>query len=94
MSLMTTKMERNYKDQVGSKAWAGLAIYVLAYDIWAMKRGSETLSGAFWRGMDHPRKRWMVVLAWLVVTKHLVLPEVLAEKDPFNIIGWVVRKLV
>lgn len=87
------KMERTYKDQLGTRAWVGLATYVVTYDIWAMKRGSETLSGAFWRALDHPHKRWVVGGAWFVVTKHLILPRFLAEKDPLNILGWVVKRL-
>lgn len=85
-------MEYSYRDQLGSKAWVILVSYVLGYDIWAIRGHHETLSGAFWRALNHPQKRWVVLIAWAITTKHLVFPQVLAERDPFNVVASVIRK--
>ena len=41
----------------GTKAWAGLAAYVLVWDVLAIRTGRETLSQAFYSGLTHPVKR-------------------------------------
>lgn len=55
----------------GTKAWVGLAAYVLAWDAYAHYTGRETLSQAFYKGLSHPVKRWRVVILWVYVTAHL-----------------------
>lgn len=52
----------------GTKAWAGLAAYVLVWDVLAIRTGRETLSQVFYSGLTHPVKRWRVVLLWTYVT--------------------------
>lgn len=53
----------------GDFGWLLLAVYVYLWDRYA----SETLSRAFWRGVEHPVHRWWVVAAWMWVTAHLLL---------------------
>lgn len=61
----------------GDTAWAGLLAYVIAYDLWAMTQGRETLSASYYRAIQHPLRRWPTVLLWLVLTLHLfrIIPE-------------------
>lgn len=61
----------------GDVAWAGLTLYVVAYDAWAMLHGRETLSSSFFRAVQHPIRRWPTVLLWVIVTLHLfhLIPE-------------------
>jgi hypothetical protein len=67
--------------------WLGLAIYVTAYDAWAIKYGHETLSRACWRGLKHPVARWPIMYATAVVVKHLMLPEFIPEVDPLRLVA-------
>jgi hypothetical protein len=55
----------------GTWAWAGLAVYVVLWDLYAVRTGRETLSSAFYKGLHHPVKRWRVVLLWTYITAHL-----------------------
>lgn len=55
----------------GTKAWAGLALYIAAWDLYAVKCGKETLSQAFYGALNHPVRRWRVVLLWTYATAHL-----------------------
>lgn len=66
----------------GNIAWAGLVVYVVAYDTYALAVGTETLSGAFGRALAHPKARWPVLAAWGITTLHLTgrLPP---RIDPF-----------
>lgn len=61
----------------GDTAWAGLLLYVVAYDAWAMLQGRETLSASYYRALQHPIRRWPTLLLWLVLTLHLfhIIPE-------------------
>lgn len=79
--------------QTSTLGWLGLAGYVLAYDVWAIANNRETLSSGFWRALSCPRKRWLVIGAWGLITKHLVTPSLLPKADPLNIIGFAVRKV-
>lgn len=63
-------------------AWLGLAGYVAAYDYYAIRTGKETLSGAYWRALKHPRVRWIAVATATSVFKHLVLPNLAPKADP------------
>lgn len=57
----------------GTLGWLILATFVTAWDVFA----DETLSTAFWRAMQDPKKRWPVIVAWLYITVHLfhILPD-------------------
>lgn len=60
----------------GDLAWAGLAGYVVAYDVWAIRTGNETLSSSYFRALQHPIRRWPTVLFAIFIILHLykVLP--------------------
>lgn len=53
----------------GEHGWIGLAAFILLWDRYA----PETLSKAFWRALEHPTRRPIVLLAWGWVTSHLIL---------------------
>lgn len=60
----------------GSWSWAGLACYVIAYDVWAIKTNRQTLSAAFYKAVANPSGRYGVILAWAYLSGHLfkILP--------------------
>lgn len=66
--------------------WVMLFGYVAAYDLWAIKTKRESLSHAFYRGVQHPKKRWITIWAWGTLTAHLfnIIPDKL---DPIHMIG-------
>lgn len=55
----------------GSKAWLGLLTGILAYDLYAIRYGKQTLSTAFYEALEHPKKRWVVIACWSILTNHL-----------------------
>lgn len=55
----------------GTYAWLGLSAYVVAYDLWAIRTGHQTLSSAFYEAVKHPQRRWLVVASWAYLTAHL-----------------------
>jgi hypothetical protein len=56
-------------------AWAGLAGFVGAYDVWAKRTGRETMSHAFQRGLS--RESWpirvSIAAAWGFTSWHLLV---------------------
>lgn len=52
-------------------AWVGLASYVVAYDLLAIKGEAPTLSSAFYRASSGPVGRWTLLGFWLYLTSHL-----------------------
>jgi hypothetical protein len=78
----------------GAWAWVGLATFVIAADSWLLfvnkfsnKEDYVTMSEVFADAVDHPIKRWPVILAWVVITSHLFktyLPEELRKLDPIT----------
>lgn len=67
----------------GDRAWVGLAVYVVVYDLYAVFSNNRTLSSAFWAAIDHPVRRWPTIMAWLYITGHLfrLIP---AKYDPLR----------
>lgn len=61
----------------GEAAWVGLALYVIGYDVYAIKSGRSTLSAAFFSGFSHKVGRFGVIVAWVMLTGHLfrVIPK-------------------
>lgn len=57
--------------KAGVLAWAGIALYVIIYDAFAVLRGLSTLSSTFHRGSKHPSGRWALLAFWLYLTGHL-----------------------
>lgn len=55
----------------GTKGWIGLVAYVLAYDLYAIRYGKQTLSSAFYEALKHPQRRWLVIISWAYLTRHL-----------------------
>ncbi len=62
----------------GEHGWFILAVFVWLWDAYA----PETLSRAFWRALEHPSRRWYVLVAWGWVTSHLLI------KKPARILIW------
>lgn len=52
-------------------AWITLTAGVVAYDLWALRTGRESLSAGFYRAITHPKARWPVIVAWAYLTVHL-----------------------
>lgn len=73
-------------------AWLILAAYVAAYDVYAIYRGRETLSSAFWRALTHPKAKFATALVATGLYKHLMFPEFLPELDPLNQLARFLRK--
>lgn len=73
-----------------SKLWLGLAGYVLAVDVYAMMKDKETLSEGLYNALVHPRRRWPVIIGWILTTKHLFFRKFLAWLDPFALIALLV----
>lgn len=57
--------------KAGVLAWAGIALYVVIYDVLAMTTGLSTLSSSFHRGSQHKTGRWALLAFWLYLTGHL-----------------------
>lgn len=63
--------------QSGLYAWALMAMFVIAYDAYAIKtKKAETLTRAFWRLTEKGIQKYIPLLLWSAITLHLVL-----EKD-------------
>lgn len=71
----------------GSYLWVGLASYVFIADVFALLSKRETLSEAFGRAIDNPRRRWLVTASWLFTTKHLFFRKFIPWLDPFALIA-------
>lgn len=54
----------------GDKGWIGLAIGISVFDAIA----EETMSEAFWRALQNPKKCFVPIACWAVVTLHLFRP--------------------
>ena len=76
------------KLRTGTKAWLGLALYIVAYDVWAIcqQNDTETMSEAFTTALKHPYHRAPVILAWAYITGHLftLIPPKLDPLRMFN----------
>jgi hypothetical protein len=62
-------MERRWHPYVG---WGLLAAWVVGYDTWALTKGMQTLSAAFWEAKNRRRLRAVVAFGWLGLTWHLL----------------------
>jgi len=57
----------------GDRAWLALALYVVAYDTWALTQPNhDTLSCSFNRALQHPIRRWPTLVLWASLTVHLL----------------------
>ena len=65
----------------------GLALYVAAYDWWAIKHNNEKMSAAFGRSMAHPVGRWATFAVVGLLLKHLMFPAFLPQTDPLRYVA-------
>ncbi len=79
-------MKNSHEAKLG---WACLVMYIIAYDIWAMKHSKRTLSQGFTGTMDTKLGRLSLISVWAIVTKHLLFSKVLPKLDA---IGWAASK--
>lgn len=79
-----------------SKAWVGLAVYVIVVDsvlIFLEQKDGQvyfTMSTAFENALKHPVKRWPTTVSWVILTVHLfdlVLPENVRRFEPIGVLG-------
>lgn len=71
----------------GSKAWIGLAVYVVVADGYLMVNQKKTMSAVFGDALNHPLRRWPVLVVWGFLSMHLhreVLPGVATKIDPLR----------
>lgn len=75
----------------GNTGWIGLLIYILIWDLTA----SETLTGAFHTALRDPKKRWIPITIFIVVTAHLFRPYDRLPKrlDPIYRIGRISNEM-
>lgn len=61
----------------GDRAWLGLLGYVVAYDMWALRTGRETLSASYYNALTSSMRRYPTVVVWVYLTAHLfrLLPQ-------------------
>ena len=55
------------RDKEGGMGWILLAVFVWAWDWYA----PESLTKAFWRGLENPKSRPFVLFGFVWVTSHL-----------------------
>jgi len=64
----------------GSIAWGGLALGIIAYDIYAIKsKKIETLTRSFWRLTEKPFTGAILTGAWLGLTFHLLIEKLVRK---------------
>jgi len=74
------------KQASGVWGWLLLLAVVVAWDVVALRTEKvDTLSGAFYKALQSPVRRWPTVLVWAVLTMHLFQwPKFLKRLDPFQ----------
>jgi len=64
----------------GTLAWGGLALGVIAYDIYAIKsKKIETLTRAFWRHTENKITGSIFTGVWLGLTFHLLIEKLIRK---------------
>ena len=72
-------LERENKKS-GTVAWGGLALGIIAYDIYAIKsKKIETLTRSFWRLTEKPISGSIFTGVWLGLTFHLLIEKPLRK---------------
>jgi len=80
------------KLSTADKAWAGMWMYVLSYDLYAIASGKETMTAAAHRTIKHPIQRFFA-WGWLaIIIKHLFFPKLLPKCDIINVVANVIYK--
>jgi hypothetical protein len=74
--LILEKQER----KSGTIAWGGLALGIIAYDIYAIKsKKIETLTRSFWRLTEKPLTGSIFIGVWLGLTFHLLIEKLIRK---------------
>jgi len=64
----------------GTYAWGGLALGIIAYDIYAIKsKKIETLTRAFWRQTENKITGSIFTGVWLGLTFHLLIEKLIRK---------------
>lgn len=64
----------------GTLAWGGLALGIIAYDIYAIKsKKIETLTRSFWRLTEKPLIGSIFIGVWLGLTFHLLIEKLVRK---------------
>ncbi len=64
----------------GTVAWGGLALGIIAYDIYAIKsKKIETLTRSFWRLTEKPLTGSLYIGVWLGLTFHLLIEKLIRK---------------
>lgn len=64
----------------GTPAWGGLALGIIAYDIYAIKsKKIETLTRSFWRLTEKPLTGSLFTGVWLALTFHLLIEKLIRK---------------
>lgn len=64
----------------GGIAWGGLALGIIAYDVYAIKsKRIETLTRSFWRLTEKPITGTIFTGAWLGLTFHLLIEKLVRK---------------
>lgn len=64
----------------GTIAWGGLALGIIAYDIYAIKsKKIETLTRSFWRLTEKPLTGSIFTGVWLGLTFHLLIEKLVRK---------------
>ena len=72
-------LERENKKS-GTVAWGGLALGIIAYDIYAIKsKKIETLTRSFWRLTEKPISGSIFTGVWLGLTFHLLIEKLVRK---------------
>ena len=58
------------------RAWVAILAFVVGYDVAAIVKQDETLSGAFDRALRSRKGSILTVLAWGALTQHLFDPAI------------------
>lgn len=65
----------------GSIAWGGLALGIIAYDMYAIKsKKIETLTRSFWRLTEKPLTGSIFIGVWLGLTFHLLIEKLIRKQ--------------
>lgn len=83
-------------------AWVGLVVYVTIIDILLLKMKQikghpyRSMSEAFGEALQHPRKRWPIIISWGVLTLHLFgtfIPDKFITLKKLDPIGWIANRV-
>lgn len=75
----------------GTKLWLSLVGLIVGGDVYALWTGKETFTEALGRALENPTRRWMVIVSWIIVTKHLFANGYLKWLDPIGIMALGVK---